>query len=85
MQASLDNVYIPKRLQATQLNHIYSQVVNLYWLAHIQHINAAAARQCARFQHQLCGLRDRHKIARDVRMRDGDRATGLKILDDHPG
>ena len=60
---------------AGQLDHAARQVVDAHRLAHVQHEYLAAVRHGASLDHQLRGFGDGHEVARDVAVRDGDRAA----------
>jgi len=67
-------------LEPAQADHQARKVVDLDRLAHVEHEHVAAACHGAGLQHQFGGLRDRHEVAHDFRMRDGDRTACLDLL-----
>ncbi|MNX87173.1 hypothetical protein D3C86_1190870 [compost metagenome] len=63
-----------------KLHQPTSEINDPYRLAHIEHEDIATLRHRARLNHQLGGLGNGHEIARDVCMRQRDRATRLDLL-----
>ena len=61
--------------EARQADQVAREVGDPHRLAHVEHEDLAAAAHRAGLQHELRGLRDRHEVARDLGMGDGDRAA----------
>ncbi|MNV42366.1 hypothetical protein D3C71_1340370 [compost metagenome] len=63
-----------------KLHQPTGEVDDPHRLAHVEHEDIAPMRHRACLNHQLGGLGNGHEIARDVRMRQRDRATRLDLL-----
>ncbi|MNO99511.1 hypothetical protein D3C76_912820 [compost metagenome] len=63
-----------------QVNHLFRQFDDPHRLAHVEHEHIAALAHRARLDHQLRGFGDGHEIAGDLRVGDGQWATGLDLL-----
>ncbi len=56
------------------------QIGDQHGLTHVEDIDLAALAHLPGLQHELRRLRDRHEIALDLRVRDGDRAAARNLL-----
>ena len=65
---------------ARELDHVAREIDDAHRLAHVEHEDLAAASLQPRLQQQLRRFRQRHEVARDLRMRDGDRAAARDLL-----
>ena len=65
---------------ATQPNHALRQLNDSYRFTHVQHKHISTSAQGASLEHQLSGFTDTHKVPRDFRMRNRDRATRADLL-----
>ena len=66
--------------EAREPDHLAREVDDLHRLAHVEHEDLAALAHQPGLQHELRRLRDRHEVALDVGMRDGDRAAARDLL-----
>src|SRR5437867_4180755 len=68
--------------KAREPDHVSRKIDDLHRLAHVEHEELAAFSHEGSLQHELRGLRNRHEIPRDVRMRDRQRSTAGDLLAD---
>src|SRR3989304_4540285 len=73
------DLYIPARLQAVYLDHLFGQIENFYRCPHVQHKNLPALPNCRALDYQLTGLRDGHKVSGHSRVGDGYRPAHLYL------
>ena len=74
-EADLDDIDILIGLQAAQADHALRQIQDPDRLAHIQSVQVAVLRHGSAGHDQLGGLRDRHEVADDALVCDGDGAA----------
>ena len=67
------------RLLAGEADHVAGEVEDLHRLAHVEHVDLAAAADRAGLHDERHGLRDRHEVARHLRMRHGHRPALLDL------
>ena len=72
-------VFVAHR-EAHQVDHLLGQIANSHRLAHVEHEHVAARAHRARLNHQRGGLGNRHEVAVDLGMRDGDRSAVANLL-----
>ncbi len=68
------------RLLAGEADHRVREIHDLHRLAHVEHVDLAAAADRAGLDDQLDRLGDRHEVARHLRMGHRDRATARDLL-----
>ena len=74
-QAGVDDRDLAARLLAGEADHLLGQVADLHRLAHVEREDLAALANAGGLQDQLAGLGNGHEVARDFRVRHGDRAA----------
>ena len=61
--------------QTCERNHASSQIVNLHWFTHVEHIDFTTVTHTASLKHKATSLWNGHEVANDVAVSDGDRST----------
>ena len=62
-----------------QSDHVAREIQDLHRLAHVEHVDLPAASDCACLHDQRDSLRNRHEVARHLRMGDRDRPALLDL------
>ena len=59
---------------------IFSKVIDADTRSHVEQVDLSAFPHGRRFQNQLAGFRNRHEVARDVRMGNRYRSAGFDLF-----
>ena len=74
-----DELDLRRRLLAGEADHVLGEVDDLHRLAHVEHVDLAAAADRAGLDDERRRLRDRHEVARHLGVRDGQRPAALDL------
>src|SRR5712691_11088215 len=66
--------------ESRQPDHVARKVDNPDWFAHFQNEDLASISHETCLQHQLCGLGNRHEVARDLRVGHRQRSAASDLL-----